>query len=67
LLITLFLVERKVLTKPLLDLSAFFEATRQEYYGRLLGVSERGEWKAWLEYFLTGVTLHASRQERRPR
>lgn len=59
LLITLFLVEREVLTKPLLYLSAFFEATRREYYDHLLGVSERGKWKAWLEYFLTGVALQA--------
>ena len=40
---------------PLLYLSAFFEATRQEYYSRLLGVSQAGAWDAWLEYFLNGV------------
>jgi len=55
LLITLFLVERSVLPRPLLYLSAFFEATRQDYYDSLRGVSERGEWNAWLEYFLNGV------------
>src|SRR5947207_7267355 len=33
LLITLFLVEREVLPTPLLYLSAFFEATRADYYG----------------------------------
>ena len=55
LLITLFLVERSVLPSPLLYLSAFFEATRQDYYDRLLGVTERGEWAVWLEYFLNGV------------
>ena len=55
LLITLFLIERSVLPSPLLYLSAFFEATRQEYYDRLLGVTERGEWESWLEYFLNGV------------
>ncbi len=59
LLITLFLVERNVLPKPLLYLSAFFEATRGDYYDRLLGVSEGGEWGAWLEYFLTGVARQA--------
>lgn len=59
LLITLFLVERDVLPKPLLYLSAFFEATRREYYSHLLAVSERGEWTGWLEYFLTGVALQA--------
>lgn len=55
LLITLFLVERAVLPSPLLYLSAFFEATRRDYYARLLGVTARGEWDAWLEYFLNGV------------
>jgi cell filamentation protein, protein adenylyltransferase len=55
LLITLFLMERSVLPSPLLYLSAFFEATRQEYYDRLLGVTERGEWESWLGYFLNGV------------
>ncbi|MGH7278884.1 MAG: Fic family protein, partial [Candidatus Rokuibacteriota bacterium] len=59
LLITLFLVERQVLPAPLLYLSAFFEATRQEYYDRLRGVTERGEWEAWLEYFLNGMARQA--------
>jgi len=55
LLITLFLIEREILPAPLLYLSAFFEATRRTYYDRLLGVTERGEWEAWIEYFLNGV------------
>ena len=55
LLITLMLVERKVMPSPLLYLSAFFEATRREYYDRLLGVSRDAAWEAWLEYFLNGV------------
>jgi Fic family protein len=55
LLITLFLVERGILPTPLLYLSAFFEARRQEYYGRLQGVHARAEWEAWLAYFLEGV------------
>ena len=55
LLITLFLVERGILPTPLLYLSAFFEATRREYYDGLQGVSERGEWERWLGYFLNGV------------
>jgi Fic family protein len=59
LLITLLLVERRVLPAPLLYLSAFFEATRPEYYARLAGVTERGEWEEWLVYFLTGVAGQA--------
>lgn len=68
LLITLFLIERGILPAPLLYLSAFFEATRRDYYDHLLGVSTRGEWPIWLEYFLNGVARQAedalSRAER---
>ncbi len=68
LLITLFLVERGILPTPLLYLSAFFEATRRDYYDHLMGVSARGEWPTWLEYFLNGVARQAedalSRAER---
>jgi len=59
LLITMFLVERSILPTPLLYLSAFFEATRQDYYDRLRGVTERGEWEGWLGYFLSGVARQA--------
>jgi Fic family protein len=59
LLITLFLVERNILPTPLLYLSAFFEATRRDYYDGLRGVSERGEWEAWLEYVLNGMSRQA--------
>lgn len=59
LLITLFLVERAILPAPLLYLSAFFEATRQDYYDRLRGITDRGEWEAWLEYFLNGAARQA--------
>ena len=55
LLITLFLMERGILPAPLLYLSAFFEASRREYYDSLRGVSERGAWADWIEYFLLGV------------
>jgi len=59
LLITLLLVERGVLPAPLLYLSAFFEATRREYYERLLGVTRDGQWEEWLEYFANGVARQA--------
>ena len=60
LLITLFLIEKRVLPTPLLYLSAFFEASRPEYYRRLRGVSERGAWAEWVEYFLHGVAWIAT-------
>src|SRR5438128_8736751 len=59
LLITLLLIAKGVLPSPLLYLSAWFEMTRPEYYTRLSGVTERGEWEEWLAYFLTGVAAQA--------
>ena len=59
LLITLLLVERDVLPTPLLYLSAWFEATRQEYYAHLLAVTQEGAWEQWLKYFLRGVALQS--------
>ena len=52
---TLFLVERGLLPSPFLYLSAFFEATRQEYYRRLLAVIREGDWEEWVAYVLNGV------------
>ena len=68
LLIALLLSQWGVLPTPVLYLSAFFEATRREYYDRLLGVSRHGEWEEWLSYFLRGVARQSedaiSRAER---
>lgn len=59
LLVSLYLVERQVLPSPLLYLSAFFEASRRDYYQRLLGVSQSGTWEEWVSYFLNGVARQA--------
>ncbi len=56
LLITLFLVERGRLSQPLLYLSAYIEAHRQDYYDLLQGVRTDGHWEAWIRFFLAGVT-----------
>jgi len=55
LLITLFLVERERLSQPLLYLSDYIEAHRQEYYDRLQRVRTDGDWPGWLRFFLIGV------------
>ena len=59
LLIILMLCERRILTQPLLYLSAFFERNRDEYYHRLLRVSQEGDWRGWIEFFLRGVSIQA--------
>ena len=55
LLITFMLLEKGLLSQPLLYLSDFFEQHRDEYYRLLLNVSQKGDWKAWLTFFLNGV------------
>ena len=55
LLVILFLIERGILPAPLLYLSAYFEATRPQYYQGLQRVTRRGEWEAWITYFLTAT------------
>ena len=59
LLLSLLLVNWRLLSLPLLHLSAFFERQRQTYYDLLLGVSQRDGWKPWVEFFLEGVVYQA--------
>ncbi|MCA8936584.1 MAG: Fic family protein [Planctomycetes bacterium] len=55
LLITFLLCQQEVLTKPVLYLSHYFKAHRQEYYERLQAVRDSGDWESWLRFFLRGV------------
>lgn len=65
LLISLLLIAWDLLPQPLLSLSEFIEANRQEYYDKLLAVSQRGAWEEWLLFFLTGVQIQAQDTARR--
>ncbi|OIQ87005.1 adenosine monophosphate-protein transferase SoFic [mine drainage metagenome] len=59
LLIALVLFDANVLRQPLLYLSLYFKQHRDEYY-RLLGlVRATGDWEAWLDFFLDGVSQTA--------
>ncbi|MFM7651982.1 MAG: Fic family protein [Vulcanococcus sp.] len=55
LLIVLMLIEGGVLRQPLLYLSLFFKQHRSRYYELLDGVRQRGDWEAWIDFFLEGV------------
>jgi Fic family protein len=55
LLITFMLCADGVLKEPMLYLSLYFKAQRRRYYDLLQAVRERGDWEAWIEFFLTGV------------
>lgn len=67
LLITLLLVQQGVLSRPLLYLSHYLKMHRGEYYDRLTGIREDGNWEAWIRFFLRGVidtSIEASRVSR---
>lgn len=56
LLVTFYLCEAGILTKPLLYLSEFFKRHRSDYYDRLNGYRSSADGpSAWLKFFLQGV------------
>ncbi len=59
-LMILLLGEWNLLSQPLLNLSVYFEHYRQEYHDLLLAVSQKGDWEAWLRFFLRGVSTQAN-------
>ena len=56
-LITLYLVNNQLLTKPTLYLSDFFEQYRQLYYDNLNRVRTHHDMQQWLKFFLEGVRV----------
>lgn len=67
LLVVMLLVEGGLLPAPMLDLSAYIEPRRDEYYARLLRVSTHGEWRAWVAFFLEAFEHQARDVVRRAR
>lgn len=55
LLITLYLVHQKILLKPTLYLSEFFEKNKTLYYDNLMRVRTHNDLIQWLKFFLEGV------------
>jgi Fic family protein len=54
-LISLWLQRERILTEPMLYLSAYFERHRSAYYDAMLSVSTRGTWEDWLLFFFDAV------------
>lgn len=57
LLITFWLCQQEILSKPLLYLSYYFKQNRTEYYDRLMNVRLNGDWENWIKFFLKGVAV----------
>jgi len=61
LMITLYLVSQKIMEKPLLYLSVFFEKNKVLYYDNLTRVRDKNDLVQWLKYFLIGVEETATK------
>ena len=55
LLITLFLIDKKFLSTPVLYTSYFLKKNRIEYYDRMSEVRRTGNYEQWVKFFLTAV------------
>ena len=55
LLITFWLVEQGILSKPLLHPSVFLKGYRTEYVDRLQAIRDDGAWEDWLAFFVDGI------------
>lgn len=55
LLITLYLVDREILKRPILYLSDFLERNRSLYYDNLMRAREQNAIDQWFRFFLVGV------------
>ncbi len=60
LLVTLFLIERRRLSQPLLYLSDYIDEHKRDYYDLLQRVRTHGDWASWLRYFINGVQITAA-------
>lgn len=60
LLIPLFLYRRKILSKPYVYVSKYFEEHRRDYYDLLADVSYKNAWIPWIRFFLNGLTEQAT-------
>jgi len=55
LLISFWLVEQKVIQRPILYPSLFFKDHRNDYIDRLQAIRDEGAWEDWLAFFVDGI------------
>jgi len=64
LLISLQLIERGFLKKPVLYISDFFETNRQSYYDSLDKVRQKNDLEQWILFFLQGIIETADKSRK---
>lgn len=64
-LVVLQLVRLGALRDPILVVSPWFEARREEYQRGLQSLSESGDWDAWVRFFATGIGASAETTRQR--
>ena len=67
LLIPLYLYQKRALGTPMFYLSEHLEQHCEDYYGCLQGISQRGDWDAWIAFFLTAVAEQAAKNVQKVR
>ena len=60
LLITLFLMEKNLLSEPALYISCFLKQNRIEYYDRMSEVRRTGNYEQWILFFLRAIAESAA-------
>ena len=60
LLITLFLMEKKVLNSPALYISYYLKKNRIEYYDRMSDVRNKDNYEQWIKFFLNAIKESAN-------
>ncbi|MCQ2411369.1 MAG: Fic family protein [Sphaerochaetaceae bacterium] len=60
LLMTLYLMDRKVISAPVLYLSYYLKMNRIEYYDRMEEVRRTGDYEQWIRFFLDAVRESAA-------
>ena len=58
-MIVLQLIDARMLDKPVLYMSAFFERNRSSYYDSLSAVRELNDLEQWIAFFLDGIAATA--------
>ena len=66
-LIPIIMYKKQKLSSPMFYLSEYLEANRDEYYERLLNVSQKGDWNSWAEFFYKAIISQADSNNKKVR